>query len=279
MVTLRALLAVLIIWSPKAIGLVTLITATGTGVPVPVSTTVCGLPAALSVMLIAPLRAPVPMGVNATPIWQLLPGASELAQSGGFALAGNGTRLNGAPTLMLLSARLAKPVLVTVTFCVGLVVLTVCAAKVSTAGAMLMPGTGAAVPLPERLMRCGDPVALLATLMKPLIAATLRGVKVTLRAQFAPAATCAVEIGQVEVKPKSPVPVMLLMVSGPVPVLVRATAVAGLVVLTVRAPKLMLVGENVTAGAGATVTMRVTLLEVALLPALVTMSPAGTAPV
>ena len=218
--------------------------------------------------------------MKTTPIWQLLPGASEAPQSGGVAVLLSVTRLNGAATVMLLMTRLAKPVLVTVTFCAALVVLTVRAAKVSVVGAMLMPGTGIAVPIPVRLMLCGEPAALLATLTAPLSAATVSGVKVTLIAQPVCGASVEVSSGQVEVKPKLPLPVMLLMVSGPVPVLVRMTVVGGLeVVVTVCAPKLIEGGVRRTAGAGATVTMSVTLLEAGLLPALVTISPAGTAPV
>ena len=48
--------------------------------PVPVKPTVCGLPTALSEMLIVPLRVPVAVGVKVTLIVQLAPAASELPQ-------------------------------------------------------------------------------------------------------------------------------------------------------------------------------------------------------
>src|SRR5215467_4237650 len=52
--------------------------ATGT-VPVPVSGTVCGLPLALSARLTLADRAPVAVGLKATPTAQFAPAASELA--------------------------------------------------------------------------------------------------------------------------------------------------------------------------------------------------------
>jgi len=48
--------------------------------PVPVRLTVCGLPGALSKMLIDAVRAPAAVGVNVTLIVQLLFAATELPQ-------------------------------------------------------------------------------------------------------------------------------------------------------------------------------------------------------
>ena len=172
-------------------------------------------------------------------------------------------------------ARLAKPVLVTVTFWAALVVLTICAAKVSAAGATATPGTATAVPDPESAMLCGEPGALLAMVILPLTAATVSGVKVMLKVQLPAAANDGVSSGQVLVKPKLPLPVMLLIVSGPVPLLVRVTVVGGLVVLTVRVPKLTEVGVRVTPGVGAAVTVRVAVLATALLPVEALKPPAG----
>jgi hypothetical protein len=55
-------------------------TKSGTAAPVPESAIICGLPAALSVILIEPVRLPAAVGVNVTDIWQLLPAASEVLQ-------------------------------------------------------------------------------------------------------------------------------------------------------------------------------------------------------
>jgi hypothetical protein len=47
-------------------------------VPVPVKVTVCGLPAALSLIVTAPLLVPVAVGINVTLILQAAVGESEL---------------------------------------------------------------------------------------------------------------------------------------------------------------------------------------------------------
>ena len=240
-------LLVLMIWSPKATLLPALMIGTGTGTPVPLRLAVCGLPAALSMMLMSAVWAPRPVGLKATPIWQLLPGASETPQSGGAA-ASRLTRLKGAPTLMPLKSRLAKPVLVTVTLCVLLVVLMIWAGKVSADGAMLMPGTATPLPVPDRPMLCGEPGALLTMRMLPVSAAAVSGVKVTKMLQLPAGASGGVRRGQVLVKPKSPRPVMLEMTRLAPPLLVRVTPVGGLVVLTVRAPKLIVGGGQGDAG-------------------------------
>jgi hypothetical protein len=49
-------------------------------VPVPLSETFCGLPAALSVKLRAAVRVPLAVGLKVTLIVQLAPAASELLQ-------------------------------------------------------------------------------------------------------------------------------------------------------------------------------------------------------
>ena len=57
-----------------------LTTGPAAAVPVPVKLTVCGLPAALSVMVIVPVRVPVAVGVNVTLIVQLAPTATKPPQ-------------------------------------------------------------------------------------------------------------------------------------------------------------------------------------------------------
>src|SRR5207237_3765909 len=85
-------------------------------VPVPVRLTDCGLPAALSVMVIAPVRVPVAVGVKVTLMAQLAPAATDVPQ----VLVCTKSPL--ATMLVTLSA--AVPVLVSVTVCTALVVLT-----------------------------------------------------------------------------------------------------------------------------------------------------------
>ena len=80
-------------------------------VPVPVRLIVCGLPGALSVMEMAPLRVPSMVGVKVTLIAQLLPATSELPQL--FVCAKPPALV---PVIaMLVRLRLAPPVLLTVT--------------------------------------------------------------------------------------------------------------------------------------------------------------------
>jgi hypothetical protein len=81
------------------------------------------------------------------------------------------------------------------------------------------------------------------------------GVKVTLMVQLLPAASVLGLLGQVLVWAKSPalvpVRVMLVMVRAAVPLLVRVTVLAALVVLMTWFPKARLVGFKLTTGAGA----------------------------
>ena len=88
--------------------------------PVPVKLMVCGLPAALSAMLIVAVRDPATVGVKVVLMVQLLPAATLLpqvfvcAKSPGFVPASE----------MLEMLRVAFPVLESVTVCGALVVFT-----------------------------------------------------------------------------------------------------------------------------------------------------------
>lgn len=81
--------------------------------PVPVSLTVCGLPLALSVMVMEPVRVPVAVGVNVTLIVQGAFGANEL---------GHELDLKSPLVAMPEIESVAVPVFVSVTFCEALVV-------------------------------------------------------------------------------------------------------------------------------------------------------------
>src|SRR5579864_4664087 len=105
--------------------------------------------------------------------------------------------------------------------------------------------TGASTPVPLKLTCCGLPAALSATLSAPFRAPVVVGVKVTWIAQFAPAANV---LPQLFVCAKSPLAPMLLIVSGPVPVLLKVTVCAVLVLLTPTFPKFRLVGDRPTTG-------------------------------
>ena len=94
---------------------------TAGAVPVPVAVSVCGLPAALSVMVSVALRAPAAVGLKVTLKVQLAPAASVAgsvpqvfvwAKSPAFA----------PPMVMLLMVSVPVPGFVSVTFCAALVV-------------------------------------------------------------------------------------------------------------------------------------------------------------
>jgi len=82
--------------------------------PVPVRFMVCELSAALSVIVTAPVRVPVAVGVNLTLIWQLDPAAS-----GDLHVV---VREKAPLVAMLVIFSAAVPVLARVTVCAALVV-------------------------------------------------------------------------------------------------------------------------------------------------------------
>ena len=107
--------------------------------------------------------------------------------------------------------------------------------KLSDVGLTETPEAGF-VPVPLSETVCGELGSLSATCRVADSAACVVGVKVTLIVQFAPPARVAGEAGQVFVRPKSPafVPVVLrlLIVRAVVPLFVRVTVCAGLVVFS-----------------------------------------------
>jgi hypothetical protein len=87
------------------------------GMPVPVRFTTCGLPGALSVIVIVPFCVPVAVGVNVTVITQFAPAVTEPLQVSVSEYCALGT--------MLVMLRVVLPMLFSVTACVALGVLTV----------------------------------------------------------------------------------------------------------------------------------------------------------
>ena len=107
------------------------------------------------------------------------------------------------------------------------------------------------LPVPESATLCGLPGALLEMVMLPLREPPAIGAKVTLIVQLAAAATlvlhvlvCAKSAGFV------PPTVILVIVSGALPVFVKVTRWAALLVPTFWVLKLRLVGDRVAAGTG-----------------------------
>jgi hypothetical protein len=152
------------------------------GVVVPVSGTVCGLPAALSMMVKVPMRVPAAVGVNVTLIVQLAPAASGVA--GG--VIGQGVALGLAAkspdAAMEMIVRGPVPVLVSVTVCAALVVFSVWLPNVRLVGARVTAGVGIA-PIPLSAMSCELVLVLSVSCNVAVSAPTTVGLKVTLTVQ------------------------------------------------------------------------------------------------
>lgn len=178
--------------------------------PVPERLTACGLPAALSVMESVPLRVPEAVGVKVTLMVQWAPAATDDPQL--FVCA------KSPLAAMLVTLRVAPPVLESVTACAALVVPTVWLVNVRVEGET--PATGT-LPLPLRLTVCGLPGALSLTLSVPERIPAAVGVNVTLIEQLLPAAT---DDPQLFVWEKSLLALMLVILSAALPLLVSVTA-------------------------------------------------------
>jgi hypothetical protein len=121
-------------------------------VPVPLSGTCCGLPAALSVTVRFALRAPVVDGLNVRLTVQLAATARELPQ----VVAVSGKSAVSVPvTAILLMVSAVVPTFVSVTFLTALVKPTAHVPKASGVGESL-----AVVPVPLSGTCCGLPAAL-----------------------------------------------------------------------------------------------------------------------
>ena len=101
------------------------------------------------------------------------------------------------------------------------------------------------IPVPLRLTVWGLPAPLSVTLNVPLRGPDAEGVKVTLILQLPPAANV---VPQLLVCAKSPLAEMPVMVSGPVPLFVRVTVCAALVVPMFCPAKVRLVGDRPAEG-------------------------------
>jgi hypothetical protein len=151
--------------------------ADGTAVAVPLNETSCGLDAALSVNVTAPVRVPVAVGENVTEIVQLPPAARLVAQLLVWAKSPD------AP--MLLIERTAEPLLVRVIACAALLVPIAWLAKVKLLGERL---TAAAIAcaVPVTAIFAGVFDALLATAIVPDCAPADAGTKLTVRVADCP---------------------------------------------------------------------------------------------
>src|SRR3989442_473963 len=125
--------------------------------PVPARDTDCGLPPASSVMFTPAARAPGPPGVKLTLIVQLAPGATEPAPVGQVLPAAKAKSAACAPVMvMLVRFSGAPPLLVSVTFCAGLVVPTRCSPNARLVAESVAAGS---VPPAPGEDGCGRPPA------------------------------------------------------------------------------------------------------------------------
>jgi len=130
--TLKAVLVVLIACEPNVKLPGATVTVAAPPVPVPVNVTVCGLPVALSVNVIVPLRTPVAVGWNE--IWNTHAAASA-------AMLGHCANVAPAKSpviAMLVNVTLVLPVLFTVTNCAALVVPTAWLPNVNEVGVIVI---------------------------------------------------------------------------------------------------------------------------------------------
>jgi hypothetical protein len=208
------------------------VTVTVAAAPVPVRPTDWGEFVAWSVIEIEPVRVPVVVGVNATVSVQLPPDASVLEQ-----LLVCAKSPVAAP---IESGVATAPLFFTVTCWLELVVPTVCEGNVKLDGVgvtITVP-----VPLPERLIICGEFVAWSVTEMLPERGPATEGVKVTLSVQLAPASN---RFPQLLTWAKLPVMEMAIDVYAE-PVFCTLTLWKALVTPTAVGMKVRLVGVAVT---------------------------------
>src|SRR2546428_801959 len=212
-------------WLPSARHVAERVTAGA--VPVPVSDTVCGLPAASSVMFTVAARAPGAAGVNVNVKVQLADAATDPPASGQGVVPEPATAKSPglAPArVMLVRLSVAVPPLVRVTvWARPLVVPTRWLPKATLFADNVTAG---AMPVPVRVIVCGLPGASSTMFSVALRIPVASGVKLTLIVQLAPGATEPAPVGQVlsAAMPKSaacaPVMVVLGRLRGAPPLLV-----------------------------------------------------------
>ena len=217
----------------------------GGTVPVPVKVLVCGEPAALSATESAALKLPIAEGVKVMAIEQVAAAASASPQ----VLVPMAKSLALAPvSVMPEMLSVALPALVRVKVAGGLEV-PLRVLKFTTPGVRAACGAAGAVPVQVRATdSCGSGEGKL-TPRFAVNAPVADGVQVMERVQLAPAARLTpqllVWLNELVLAPKKP---KLLIPCGTPPVLLRVAVCTGLVVPTVRLPKLRVAGVRTGCG-------------------------------
>jgi hypothetical protein len=207
-------------------------------------------------MLTLAVRVPDALGVNVAEIVQEAPAASVLGLSGQVVVRAKSVGLE--PVIdMLVMVSGPLPVFLRVDDCAALVVAIACVPKVRLPGVSETAGPGGGdveLPVPLSAAVCGLPDASSVILRLALRLPVADGENVTDTEQEAPAGTVLGLVGHVVVQPKSPgfVPdtAMPEIVSAAVPEFVSVTGAGTLDVPICCEPKLRLVGDRVTPGAG-----------------------------
>jgi len=202
---------------------------------VPVMPSVCGLPAALSVIDRVADRAPAALGVNVMLITHVAFGATAapFVQVVPAAMAKSAALVPEIAAAAVMF-RLALPVFLTVTACAALVVLTVWLVNTRAEGATVATGA-VATPVPVRPIVCGLPVALFAIVSVADRAPEALGVNVMLIMQLPLGATGLLVVQVVPLATTNsvlPVEGADVNVRLPVPLFVTVTLCAPLVVPT-----------------------------------------------
>ena len=166
-------------------------------VPVPVTGTVWGLLAPLSVTISVPDRVPVAVGEKLMDTLQLVPAASVRPEQPSLTSVKSRGFAPRVAALLMNSG--APPVLATVTDCAALVVPIACAPNVSAVGVKVTAGPdaggggGGVAPLPERETLWGLLEALSVKASAAVRAPAVVGLKATETLQLAPAASVTPE--------------------------------------------------------------------------------------
>ena len=226
-----------------------------TAVLVPVTVTVCGVPGALSDSDKIAVREPRCVGVKVTPIMQLAPGASGLAQVLVWAKSAGSAPLKPIP--VILSG--AVPSFVSVTDCAGLVVPMGCVAKVRLLGDRVAFGPEI-TPVPLKAICCGLPTTLSVMVTEAFRGPLRVGLKVTVIVQLPPCGGRLEPQMFVWLKSFTSAPVMavLSMLNASRPRLVRVTFCGALLELTCWAAKVRLgFDRETTVGGSRTETVAV----------------------
>jgi hypothetical protein len=210
--------------------------------PVPVNAIVCGEPAALSVIVIAAVFAPLAVGPKCPWMVQFAPTARLVPQ----VLANTNWDAPVPVTAMLVMVSAAVPVLVMVTVCEPLDCPTVTEPKARLAADKV---TGGVSPVPLSEMLCGESLALSVMVMAAVKAPTAVGAKCPWMLQFAPAARLVPQLfAKTNDEALAPVTAMLVIDKADPPVLVRVTDCELPEAPTVTEPNERLVADNETIG-------------------------------